>query len=286
MNRFKGRTVGSALALAARILSGIDGIPTPGLDARVLLIEAAARGGPPLDNTRLFTRRDIPLTDETASAYDGYIRRREALESVQYIVNSCEFMGLPFYVDADVLIPRPETEILVEKAFSLMNERGYRRVLDMCTGSGCIAVAVARYCGAARVTAADISGPALAIARRNAYESGARGIEFLQSDLFAGLPADKFFDILLCNPPYISKSEMAELGRNVRYEPEGALFGGEDGLDFYRRIAGEIRRYVRPGGALLLEIGAAQGQSVASMFGGGEILKDYARLDRVFYKTL
>ena len=281
MSRFDGCSVGGALKLAAGILSDRK-IPSAALDAQVLLMSAAR-----LEKARLFTRRGALLSDEAAARYDDYIRRREALEPAQYITGSCEFMGLPFYVDKNVLIPRPETEHLAEKAIELINGRGYTRVLDMCTGSGCIAVSAAHYCKTALVTAVDISRPALDIARKNAEAlNAARRVDFIQSDMFESLPAGEPFDILLCNPPYISADGMAALGGNVKYEPAAALFGGADGLDFYRHIAEKYTDYVRPGGAVLLEIGAAQGQAVINIFGGGLVLKDYARLDRVYYKTI
>ena len=282
MSRFDGCTAGGALALAAETLSDIKEISTPYLDALVIMTSVSGHS-----KARLLSNRDEPLSVKISRLYDESIRRREALEPVQYITNSCEFMGLPFYVDKNVLIPRPETEHLVEKAIELISERGYKRVLDMCTGSGCVAVAVAHYCEAARVTAVDISQPALDIARKNAEAlSVARGVGFIHSDMFDNLPAGESFDILLCNPPYVSGDEMKTLGANVKYEPEAALFGGADGLDFYRRIAEKYEAYIRPGGAVLLEIGAAQGEAVKSLFGGGEILKDYAKLDRVYYKTI
>lgn len=160
-----------------------------------------------------------------------------AREPLQYILGETEFMGLTFHVEPGVLIPRADTEILVEKALKVMPPNA--RVLDIGTGSGAIAVSLARLGQAARVTAVDVSDKALEIARKNAENNGA-DVEFVKSDCFSALQGRKY-DMIVSNPPYISDEEMQTLMPEVRQEPELALFGGGDGLDFYRRISREAR---------------------------------------------
>ncbi len=205
------------------------------------------------------------------------VARRLKGEPLQYILGEWAFMGLPFFVGADALIPRPDTEVLCEAALNFLRPRPGARVLDLCCGSGCIGVSLAKLAGA-QVTFADISPAALALAKRNADRNGVEGA-FFESDLFAHVPGA--FDLVACNPPYLSAADMANRQRELLFEPELALYGGVDGLDFYRRLAEAWQAHVRPGGALLLEIGASQGPAVRSLFPGAKIIKDYGGLDRV-----
>ena len=219
-------------------------------------------------------------TDEQIALLGELLARREQGEPLQYILGEWEFMGLPFYVDERALIPRQDTELLCETALERIANRGYRSALDLCTGSGCLAVAVARLAGAdVCVTAADVSEDALALAAENAALNET-SVAFVKSDLFSGVEGR--FDLIVCNPPYLSASDMENLQKEVTFEPRIALFGGEDGLDFYRRIAAEYEKHLLPGGTLLLEIGSTQSESAAALFGGKtRVLSDLGGNPRV-----
>ena len=216
------------------------------------------------------------VSEADAKALQPLIERRLNGEPLQYVLGEWEFFGLPFYVDRTVLIPRPDTERLVETALPLLTKER-NAVLDLCCGSGCIGIALA-VLGGAKVTAADISADALSVAERNARRNGV-SIETVQSDLFDSVEGT--FDLIVSNPPYLSDAEMDARDRSLRYEPELALSGGRDGLDFYRRIATEYRKYLRPGGTLLLEIGMTQKDAVLSLFENCECLYDYGGRPRV-----
>jgi len=211
------------------------------------------------------------------------VQRAEMGEPLQYIIGQWEFMGRAVKTDTRALIPRPETELLVEEALKFLETRGDgASVLDMCTGSGCIAAAVAS--AGYSVTAADISADALSLAQEN---GDGLGIVFVQSDLFANMAAtDALFDVIISNPPYITESEMEALAPTVRkYEPHLALYGGQDGMDIYRRLIPESLSYLKPGGALYLEIGPSDVGHIMieSGFANVKILQDYAGIDRIVY---
>ncbi len=216
------------------------------------------------------------VSETDAERLEPLIERRLSGEPLQYVLGEWEFYGLPFYVDKSVLIPRPDTEILVETAIGLLSE-DRRDVLDLCCGSGCIGIALAA-CASARVTAADVSADALALAARNAQRNGVP-LSTVQSDLLEAVEGT--FDLIVSNPPYLSAEEMDARDAALRFEPELALYGGEDGLDFYRRIAASYRRYLKPGGSLLLEIGMTQKEAVEAMFGHCECVYDYGGRPRV-----
>ncbi len=205
------------------------------------------------------------------------VKRRLKGEPLQYILGEWEFMGLPFAVGPEALIPRQDTETLCEAALSWLKDRPGASVLDLCCGTGCIGVSLGKL-GGAIVSFADISRPALALARENARRNGVDGA-FYESDLFASVPGA--YDLVACNPPYLTAAEMESCQRELTFEPALALFGGEDGLAFYRRLAAEWREHVRPGGRLLMEIGASQGPAVQELFPGAVIMKDICGLDRV-----
>lgn len=218
--------------------------------------------------------QDVSETD--LRAIKALLRRRLSGEPLQYVLGEWEFFGLPFYVDGSVLIPRPDTERLVETALGLLSD-DRRDVLDLCCGSGCIGVALAA-CGGANVTAADISADALELTERNAHRNGV-SIRTVQSDLFENVEGT--FDLIVSNPPYLSKEEMDGRDESLRFEPELALYGGEDGLEFYRRIACGYKRFLKPGGALLLEIGMTQKEEVSALFEHAECILDYGGRPRV-----
>ena len=205
------------------------------------------------------------------------VARRLNGEPLQYILGEWAFMGLPFLVRPGALIPRQDTETLCEAALGWLKNRPGAAVLDLCCGTGCIGVSLAKL-GGAKVAFGDISPDALALAKRNAQKNGVEAA-FYESDLFADVPG--VYDLIACNPPYLNAEELESCQRELRFEPALALYGGADGLDFYRRIAAQWEAHVRPGGLLLLEIGYAQGEAVRELFPGATILKDIRGLDRV-----
>ena len=204
----------------------------------------------------------VEVSDEQIAIIGDLLERRVSGEPLQYILGEWSFMGLPFYTDERALIPRQDTELLCETAIQLIQERGYTGVLDLCTGSGCIAISIAKRTGAA-VTASDVSTDALALAQENA-ELNEVSVTFIESDLFRQIEGK--FDLITCNPPYLSSEDMDQLQTEVTFEPKLALFGGEDGLDFYRSIAATYRDHLNEGGTLLLEIGSTQAESAANLF--------------------
>lgn len=234
-----------------------------------------------------YTRAALPLhkaealTQAQCDTLAAQTRRRVAGEPLQYILGSQDFLGLSFLVDERVLIPRPETELLCEMALAEIDS-GAGSALDLCCGSGCIGVTLAKLRPGARVWASDKSDGALDVARENARRLAAE-VTFLQGDLLA--PAEGLrFDLIVCNPPYIPRGELSALSKEVRREPASALDGGEDGLDFYRRIAGEATARLSGHRVLLLEVGHDQAEAVASLCAAQgadtQITKDYQGIAR------
>lgn len=217
------------------------------------------------------------LTDEQTERLNAVIQRRINGEPLQYILGKWGFMGREFYVNPDCLIPRQDTETLVESALKEILRRNYSEVLDICTGSGCIAIALAAGCGA-RVTGTDISEKALAVAAKNA-ELNNVSLELKKSDLFEAIQGS--YDMITANPPYLTRKEMENLQRELAYEPSDALYGGEDGLDFYRRIAQTYKPHLKQGGMMLLEVGEAQADAVREMFDNTDIITDICGKKRV-----
>lgn len=268
-------TIREALRAATARLEQAD-VPDADVDASYLLASVLKE-----DTLAMRINGHRALTEEQEKAFDALCDRRAAREPLQYILGETEFMGLTFHVEPGVLIPRADTETLVEKALKVMPPNA--RVLDIGTGSGAIAVSLARLGQAARVTAVDVSDKALEIARKNAENNGA-DVEFVKSDCFSALQGRKY-DMIVSNPPYISDEEMQTLMPEVRQEPELALFGGGDGLDFYRRISREALEHLNEGGFLLFEIGWLQKDAVSALMrtfiGEPFALRDYGRNWRV-----
>ena len=208
------------------------------------------------------------------------VSRRKSGEPLQYILGKWEFMGLPFYTRPCALIPRQDTETLCEEAIALIKRRGYKTCLDLCAGSGCIGISIANICGT-EVTLADISEAALSLCRENAEANGV-SIRTIKTDMFDEI-TDKY-DIIVCNPPYLTANDMASLQRELTFEPANALYGGVDGLDFYRRIARDYAQRLNDGGALALEVGIHQAEEVAKMLGGARIVKDVCGIERAVIK--
>lgn len=215
----------------------------------------------------LMVRYDEQPAEADRTAFRDLIKRRVDAWPVAYLVGSREFHLLPFEVTPAVLIPRPETETLVAEAARLLKPLSAPTVLDLGTGSGCIAVSIAHGKKDARVTAVDVSPDALDVAGRNAERHKvADRVTFRQGDLFGPVPAGETFDLVVSNPPYVTPAELATLSPDVRdHEPRLALDGGPDGLLFYRRIAADAGRFLKPGGWLLVEIGATQDEAVRAI---------------------
>ena len=221
------------------------------------------------DRVRILSHAEETVRDDNWSRVRNLALRRANGEPLQYLTGEQEFYGLDFQVTPDVLIPRPETEILVEKALELMHGESSSeiRFADIGTGSGCIAVSIAHELKSSRGWAVDISGAALRIALRNANRHGVAGrILFVQSDLLNCLPANPCLDFVLCNPPYIALDECDSLPSEVKdHEPHEALFGGASGLEIYHRLVPEVSLRLSAGGWLLLELGAGQAQHVRQL---------------------
>jgi len=233
-----------------------------------------------IDSAQLSPVSSAVISSDAEEQVNAFVQRRIQGEPLQYLLGRWEFMGLPFLVDGRALIPRADTEILCEAALRLINERGYHSVLDLCCGTGCIGISLAKL-GGASVMLADISTDSLALCKENADLNGV-SVSMLKSDLFSALEGQTF-DLICCNPPYLTEEDMLHLQKEVRYEPALALYGGADGLDFYRRISEGYQQFLRPNGAILLEIGCEQAEDVAAMFQTEMILKDYAGHPRVVF---
>jgi release factor glutamine methyltransferase len=260
------------------------GIEKPLLDAQVLLAHALS-----VTRTQLVIDGKKPLAPEELAKFREMVKRRRAHEPVAYVLGVREFYGRPFRVDARVLVPRPDTEALVDVALARTADRSMSmRALDLCTGSGCVAITLARQRPTARVHATDLSDGALAVARENALRLGAYNVSFSQGDLFAAVPAALgSFDVITANPPYIPSGDVPGLSRDIRdHEPHLALDGGADGLDFVRRIVAVAPERLAPGGLLALEVGAGEAPAAARAFAERGLLnvsvtRDYGGIERV-----
>jgi release factor glutamine methyltransferase len=232
----------------------------------------------------LFLDPDRALTGDESVRFEGYLERRIKREPSQYITGEVDFRGCPIKVTRATLIPRPETELLVDEALKAASPlKKDAVILDLCTGSGCIAISAALEIKGSRVYATDISEAALAVAKENASINNAGSlIEFYKGDLFTALPGalKGVFDMILSNPPYVPDSDRSGLAPEVReFEPEAALFGGKDGLDVIERIIEGAPEYLKKGGALIMEIGYDQSEKVK-----GLVLKDRRYLDAMVRK--
>jgi len=253
--------ISSALSSAAEILKDA-GVPDPRREAASLLASALNR-----PSSFLIAHPEYELKDDETARFDGFIARRAAREPFQYITERQEFYGLEFGVTPDVLIPRPETEILVEEAIKELKIPNELKKLAFCeigVGSGCISISILHNVPNAAAIAIDISKKAISVAQRNSENHGvADRLTFIEGDLFAGI--DHKFDLIVSNPPYISDADLTDMQKEVRdFEPHNALFAGTDGLDVIRRIIGEAPKHLDSGGLLLIEIG----------FGQSKILRD------------
>ena len=273
------------------------------IEARVLLKYILKK-----DNVYIISNASTELTPDEEKELINSVNKLKSGYPLQYITHNQEFMGLNFYVDENVLIPQPDTEVLVENAIKLVSKNLHQnfftefqkqdasfnefeknesannlKILDLCTGSGAIAISIKKYLPNAQVFASDISTEALSIAEKNA-KSNEVEIKFIKSNMFENIKEN--FDIIVSNPPYIKTTEIRKLSQQVQNEPTLALDGGNDGLTFYKIISKEAPKFLNKKGVLLVEIGYDQGLAVKSIFKNSKIVKDYAGNDRVVIWSL
>ena len=280
-------SIRSALLRGAQVLSRA-GIESHRLDAEVLLHHVLD-----MEKEQLYVNGDVPISAGQEAQFRELLLRRSRREPVAYITGHKEFWSLDFFVTPAVLIPRPETEMLVEVALQYvrrLTSGSSVKVLDIGTGSGAVSVCLAKEQAAMEIVAVDISRVALDVARINTRRHGvADRIRFLPGDLFAPVkPLPETFDLIVSNPPYIRTGELSMLAPEIcEWEPTIALDGGPDGIDSYRRIIGEGHRYLTPTGSIVLEIGADMASAVVDLFsrsgcyGPASVYQDYAGKDRV-----
>lgn len=260
------------------------GVENPRLDAEVLLCDV-------LDYSRiqLYTHFDEPLNPDELKKYKEYVVRRVKREPVAYILGKKGFMQYDFKVTKDTLVPRPETELLVENLIALNKDKGPREILDLGVGSGAILVSLLGNLPEARGLGVDISAGAVEVTLENAKAIGVEDrCAVLVSDLYANVPRDEKFHVIVSNPPYIPRKDLAGLAPEVHKEPVTALDGGEDGLDFYRRILQAIWDYLLPEGMAAFEIGIGEGEAVADLcrqagLNQVKVCKDYGGIDRMVF---
>lgn len=264
------------------------GFESPRLEAELLVGRATG-----LDRVRLIAHGERLVSEDELATIRSFIQRRRKREPIAYILGEREFHGLPFRVDPRVLIPRPDTETLVEVALEQTRSQSeFGSALDLCTGSGCVAIAFKHQRPTWRVTASDVSSDALELACSNAERLGtAFGMRFLVSDLFANLTSERF-SLITANPPYIPADLIADLDPDIRdFEPKIALSGGADGLTLASRLVREAPAWLEPNGVLAIEIGYDQAPRVEALFTAAGFVdvstrKDYGQRDRVVFGRL
>ena len=265
-----------------------NNVDSPRLSAELLLSHITG-----LRRIELYTNFDRVVAGDKLDNLHGLVKRCAAQEPVQYLVGKTEFYSMEIKVLCYCLIPRPETEMLVERAIDFLRSRnGVQAVCDLCTGSGCIAAAIAKNQPKVMITATDICDKALAVAAENIeHHKLTEKVHLLCGDLFApiieGMDQTRF-DLVVSNPPYVSTAEFDKLEERVKdYEPKGALFAGDEGLDIYKRIVEQVGEHLKDDGALILEIGFAQGDAVkellesTGLFAEIVVEKDFSNNDRV-----
>ena len=280
-------TVSEAIKKYSEIFSSL-GIETALLDTRLIVMKATG-----FDKVKLFTENDHTLTEAELKTAEELFSRRKNFEPMQYIFGRCEFMGIDFLLNADTLIPRADTEILVESVLDELKKRQLqnKKLLDIGTGSGAILISLLKYDNEASGSGIDISENAISAAKKNSeLNSVSERCNFFKSDLFENI--NETYDIIISNPPYIETDVIATLSPQVKdYEPIRALDGGNDGLDFYRKIISQASSYLNKNGMIFFEIGFSQANDVKTLlaehgFKDIVIKKDLADLDRVVYASL
>jgi len=274
-------TIGEWIKSAKEALEN-SGCPDPAIDSRWIAEDTLQ-----MTTSGLRFEAQNTLTEAQLAAMNECLNRRIQGEPVQYILRRADFMGLRLYVDSNVLIPRQDTETLVESVIIALQPRREARVLDLCAGSGAIGLSIKTLVPGAEVTLSDISAGALEVVRRNAHELNAE-VSIKQGDLFKAVGREKY-DLVVSNPPYIRTEDMAALQREVQFEPALALEAGLDGLDFYRRIASEVQDHLNPGGCVYLETGYDQAQDVlrllqdAGTWQESGVIKDLNGIERIVW---
>ena len=250
---------------------------TPRLDVEILLQKSLGD----VDRLYILLNLDKVLSEDEEKTFIKYINERLENRPIAYIVGNREFMGLDFYVKEGVLIPRPDTEILVEEVIELAKNKGNINILDIGTGSGAITVSLAKYLPNAKITSVDIEDIPLEVRRINAKSNEVEDrIEFVKSNLFENIDKDMKFDIIVSNPPYIKREVVETLDKQVKdYEPYTALEGGEDGLDFYREITKQSKSYLKEKGILAYEVGHDQSEDVSKLMIDGGYTNIYTKKD-------
>ena len=275
-------TIASSLSAATKTLKAAS-VDSPRLNAELMLAEVLG-----LSRTSLATESSSPVPDNLQARFFGMVERRFKREPLQHILGEAHFYGLVFNVSPDVLVPRPETELLVQQAIEFLHNRNQPHVFDFGTGSGCIPISIASEVPECRVWSVDVSEAALSTARSNARRNGvADQVRFFRGDGFNVLEDSQRFDLIVSNPPYIPTADLKELQPEVRdYDPDLALDGGEDGLNFYCRLAKSAALWLAPGGKIIIELGHDQSADVRALFEREmwiveNVLDDYSRIPRI-----
>lgn len=275
-------TIASLLSAAARTLEAA-GVDSPRLNAELMLAEVLG-----LSRTSLVTESASRVDDDSQTRFLEMLDRRSQREPIQHIIGEAHFFGHVFTVNSDVLVPRPETELLVERAVKFLRDRRTPRVFDFGTGSGCIPISIAKEVPLSHVWSVDVSEAALSIAKTNAGRNGVTDrVQFLHGDGFDVLDHGQRFDLIVSNPPYIPTSDLEDLQPEVRdHDPKLALDGGEDGLDFYGRLARSSAQWLVPDGKIMIELGYDQSAAVGALFESEmwiveNVLDDYSRIPRI-----
>lgn len=260
------------------------GLDSPRLDAELLVAEALS-----LDRVRLYMDLDRPLGAPELEAIRALVKRRRAREPVAYILGRRDFYGRTFEVSAAVLVPRPETETLVERALAILPGGEPARLLDLCTGSGAIGLTLAAERPELSVDLTDLSAPALAVAERNAASLGVQdSVHIYEGDLFGAIPAGARYRLIACNPPYVPESDASELAPEILgHEPRGAVISGPTGFEIHRRLVEGGGDFLEPGGTILVEVGMGQAKELVALFASApwceatEIHADLSGVERV-----
>jgi release factor glutamine methyltransferase len=277
-------TVLEAIQKSAEFL-GKKNVESPRLQVELLLAHLLK-----MPRMKLYLNFERALSPAEIDSLRELVKRRGQREPLQHIVGSTSFCGHEIAVSRHALIPRPETELLAELGWKFLSTINHQpsTALDFGTGTGCIAIALAAKCPNAKITALDVSTDALALAKQNALQNQvAEQIEFLLSDGFAALTAKTQFDLIISNPPYIPSAEIETLQPEVRdFDPRGALDGGADGLDFYRRISAEAKTFLKPDGKIMLEFGDGQADEIKKIFENEKwiveaVQEDYSQRARI-----
>lgn len=275
-----GASIARAIAEAAAKLDS-RGVTPSRLEASLLLEHAIQ-----CDRTFVIGHSDRELSSRELQAFQGFVDRRAGGEPLQYITRHQEFFKLDFEVTPDVLIPRPETELIVEAVLGVFPGTSEFTFADVGTGSGCIAISILHERLSASATALDKSAKALAVAQRNAsrHQVNAR-LRLIESDLFRAVPENESFDLIVSNPPYVPDGELSMLQREVQREPQSALAGGAAGLDVIRRLLGEAPRHLHAHGYLIFEFGINQDEAIAELVAGNiweliEVRRDLQQIPR------